>query len=52
MGICKFWKICLNECTDDCKDFAEEDYIAEADDIWHERNKKNNRRIVDNPVKA
>lgn len=29
-----------------------EDYIAEADDIWHERNKKNNRRIVDNPAKA
>ena len=39
MAICKFWKVCLNVCTDDCENYAPESYAAEADDIWYERNK-------------
>lgn len=44
MSICKFWKICLNKCTDDCKDFAEESYIAESEDIWYEYNQKKDEK--------
>lgn len=36
MALCKYWKVCMKKCSQDCEDFEPESYIAEHEDIWYE----------------
>ena len=33
MALCKYWKVCMKKCSQDCEDFEPESYIAEHEDL-------------------